>query len=117
MDTEAVSSKRVPPYVPYRTLRNFVDGFRQGIPQRIDTSPSIMGSMSGTIRRQLIQALRYLQLINENGIPQETLRRWVGTEGPDCQQILRESFRLLVNRMLRLRWLHGRLGQTGSEQG
>lgn len=89
MDAGRDLKKVVPPYVPYRTLRNFVDGFRQGIPQRIDPSPSLMGSMSGTIRRQLMYAVRYLQLIDEHGIPQENLGRWVRAEGQERQQILR----------------------------
>jgi hypothetical protein len=87
MDIEGPNDKVVPPYVPYRTLRNFVDGFRQAIPQRID--PSLMRSIGGTIRRQLMYALRYLQLIDENGIPQEVLIKWVRAEGPERQQILR----------------------------
>lgn len=87
MDGEGPNDNAVPPYVPYRTLRNFVDGFRQAIPQRID--PSLMRSTGGTIRRQLMYALRYLQLIDENGIPQEVLVKWVRAEGPERQQILR----------------------------
>jgi hypothetical protein len=75
MDAEGSKDKVVPPYVPYRTLRTFVDGFRQAIPQRIDPSP--MRSIGGTIRRQLMYALRYLQLVDENGIPQEILIEWV----------------------------------------
>jgi glutathione S-transferase len=91
MGTEELTDTLVLPYVPYRTLLNLREGLRQGIPQRIDRS--VMRSIGGTIQRQLIHALRYLQLTDDNGIPQEDFIKWVRAEGEERQKILRGILR------------------------
>ena len=50
---------QIPPYVPYRTFRNFVDQLREGIPTRIDRS--VWGARySGSSGIQLMTALKVL---------------------------------------------------------
>ena len=71
----------VPPYVPYRSFKNFIDGLKQGMPSRIDRS--VMPSMSGAMQSQLTAALRFLGLITANGLPTEGLSRLVNSEGPE----------------------------------
>src|ERR1051326_547162 len=71
----------VPPYVPFRTFRNFIEGLKQGIPSRIDRS--VMGSMSGGLQSQLAAALKSLSLISANGLPTELLPKLVNSEGAD----------------------------------
>ncbi|MFZ0481139.1 MAG: hypothetical protein WAL71_18515 [Terriglobales bacterium] len=78
----------VPPYVPYRSFRNFIDSLKQGIPGRIDRS--VMASMSGAIQSQLTAALRYMGLIKPTGQPSDTLPRLVNSEGPERIKIMRE---------------------------
>jgi hypothetical protein len=78
----------VPPYVPYRSFRNFIDSLKQGIPGRIDRS--VMASMSGAIQSQLTASLRYLGLIKATGQPTELLSMLVNSEGPERVQVMRE---------------------------
>ena len=82
----------VPPYVPYKTLRNFLESLKVNIPSRIDRS--VMPSMSGALQSQLIAALRYLDLISEKGIPTQLLTSLVNSEGTLRQGLLKE---MLVN--------------------
>jgi hypothetical protein len=81
--------KGVPPYVPYKTLKTFLERFKQGTPGRIDKG--LMGSMSGAIQSRLTTALRYLGLISENGIPSEAMKRLVKAEGDERKKAWRET--------------------------
>src|SRR4030042_3837851 len=78
----------IPPYVPFKTFQNFLDSLKVGIPSRIDRS--VISSFSGTVQSQLTGALKYLNLISENGLPSETLSRLVNSEGAERQKILRD---------------------------
>jgi hypothetical protein len=77
----------VPPYVAYRTLKNFLEKFSQGVPGRIDRG--LMGSMSGAAQSQVTTALRYLGFISENGIPTDTMKQYVAGEEEHRKAILR----------------------------
>src|SRR5438128_10488002 len=87
MTEETKAPPAVPPYVPYRTFRNFIDSLKQGIPARIDRS--VMSSMSGALQSQLTGALRYLGLITVSGQPTSYLPTLVNSEGPDRAKLLR----------------------------
>lgn len=87
-DDEKVEAKNVPPYVPYKTFINFIDGLRVAMPSRIDKS--IMGSLSGGIQGQLIAALKYLHLIGHNDAPSDRMTRLVNSEGPEREKALRD---------------------------
>ena len=79
--------KLAPPYVPYKTFRNFLDSMRIAIPGRIDRS--LMSSMSGSLQGQLIAALEYLQLIQSGtGAVSEKLAKLVRADGEERQQLL-----------------------------
>ncbi len=88
MEEKDAERKALPPYLPYRTFRTFVESLRVAIPGRIDRS--LMGTMSGTAQGQLIAALRYLDLITLQGSPTEKLTRLVNSEGTDRQKTLRD---------------------------
>lgn len=60
--TEEDKKKKLPPYLPYRTLRSFLDNMKVALPNRIDRS--LMPTMSGAMQSQLIGALEYLRLID-----------------------------------------------------
>ncbi|MGA8571511.1 MAG: DUF5343 domain-containing protein [Desulfobaccales bacterium] len=87
MATKTATKKLIPPYVPYRTFSNFLDSLKRGIPQRIDRS--LMGSTSGGLQRQIMQALEYLDLITDTGTPTEKLENLVHSEGPEKQEALK----------------------------
>jgi hypothetical protein len=78
----------VPPYAPYRSFRNFIDGLKQGIPSRIDRS--VMPSMSGALQSQLTATLRYLELITPSGVPTPALAVLVNSEGAERSKVLRQ---------------------------
>lgn len=80
--------KLTPPYLPYKTLINFLERLKVGIPARIDRS--VMGSFSGAIQAALFTALKYLQLVNREHIPTEKLTKIVLAEGEERKKLLRE---------------------------
>lgn len=83
------SRKRLPPYISYRTFQNFLDGLQQGIPARIDRS--YWGDrLSGSTGIQLMAALRFLGLVDANGIPTDRLKQLVSARGDKRAELLRE---------------------------
>src|SRR4030042_255026 len=82
--------RRLPPYVSYRTFRNFLDGLQVGgMPARIDRS--YWGDrLSGTTGTQLISALRFLNLVDASGVPTNRLRMLVAARGPQRNELLRQ---------------------------
>ena len=80
--------KHLPPYVSYRTFRNFIDHLQQRLPSRIDRS--YWGDLlSGSTGTQLMAALRFLKLIDANGNPTEQLKPLVTAKGEPRAQLLR----------------------------
>jgi hypothetical protein len=89
---EAVEKKKAaPPYVAYKTLKNFLERFKQGLPSRIDRG--LMGSMSGAAQSQVTTAMRYLGMISENGIPTPYLREYVSGQEEERKAAL---FKMLM---------------------
>jgi hypothetical protein len=83
------SRKRLPPYISYRTFQNFFDGLQQGIPARIDRS--YWGDrLSGSTGIQLMAALRFLGLVDANGVPTDRLKLLVSAKGDRRAELLRE---------------------------
>jgi len=81
--------KRLPPYISYRTFRNFVDGLQEGIPARIDRS--YWGDrLSGSTGIQLMSALRFLALVDANGTPTSQLRQLASARGDKRAELLRQ---------------------------
>ncbi len=81
--------KSLPPYVSYRTFRNFVDGLQLGMPARIDRS--YWGERySGSSGTQLMTALRFLGLIDSNHTPTIRLRQLVSAKGTQRSEILKQ---------------------------
>ncbi len=85
---EAIDKKPVPPYVAYKTLINFLDRFKQGVPGRIDRG--LMGSMSGAAQSQVTTALRYLGMISENNIPNPIMKQYAMGEEAERKAALRD---------------------------
>ncbi|MGA8707892.1 MAG: hypothetical protein WB646_13000 [Steroidobacteraceae bacterium] len=61
----------VPPYVAYKTFKTLLRMIAPAIPSRIDKH--VMPTFSGATQSQVIQALKYLKLIDEIGVPTEKL--------------------------------------------
>jgi hypothetical protein len=88
MAQEQAETRYIPPYVPYKTFRTFIDGLRVAMPSRIDRS--LMGTMSGATQGQLISALRFLDLITENGTPTGKLKDLATLDGEERQHALQK---------------------------
>jgi hypothetical protein len=86
--SEKESSKAVPPYVSYKTFDNFLNGLKAGVPSHVDKS--VIRNLSGGVQSQLLNALRYLGLIDERNRTQESLTRLASSEGPEREHILAE---------------------------
>ena len=64
--------KRPPvPYISWKTFIAFVANMRNKVPIQIDSS--VLQSMSGTARSQLLSALRFLDLIETDGTVKDSL--------------------------------------------
>lgn len=63
-----------------------MESLQQGIPARIDKS--LMKNLSGAVQGQILGALRYLSLIDDQGIVTESLGRLVKSQRPERQQLL-----------------------------
>ena len=71
----------VPPYVSYRTFKSFLQELAKGVPHRIDKS--ILPTLSGGVQSQLLQALKFFQLINADGVPEQSLHALVRAQETD----------------------------------
>jgi hypothetical protein len=76
----------VPPYLSFKTFKNFIDSLKAGIPTRIDRT--ILSSMSGAVRSQLMAALRYLGLVTPHSVTTEKLAALVNSEGVEFSRAL-----------------------------
>lgn len=88
MSNNKATVTNVPPYVSYRTLASFANEFKQGVPNRIDRS--VMKNVSWSVQGQLMSALRYLGLIDDNDKTLEMFRRLALSEGTQRQEVLQE---------------------------
>ena len=84
---------QLPPYVPYRTFTTFLDHVRSlgVVPSHIDKS--VMASMSGGTQAWLKASLRYMKLMDSDGVPAPQLEKLAFSEGDDRKAQLRNLFR------------------------
>jgi len=67
-------TKRTPPYIPYKTFENFLNGLAEAtVPTQIDNS--LLRNMSGSTRSGLVVALRYFGLVDQNSITYPALEK------------------------------------------
>jgi hypothetical protein len=84
---ESPKKSPTPPYVPYKTLRNFIDKYKQGVPSRIDRD--LMGSMSGASQSQVVVSLKFLGFISDNNLTLEPMRAFAVAEGEARKELLK----------------------------
>jgi hypothetical protein len=94
------NKKRSPPYVSYRSFLTLLEDLQRGLPSRIDRS--YWGDkFSGSTGTQLMSALRFLNLIDSNGLPTMQLKDLASARGTHRSEILRkisqESFSFLMS--------------------
>jgi Family of unknown function (DUF5343) len=82
MMLERARSSGTPPYTSYRTFKTFIEDLReQGVPSRIDRS--VLTHFSGVVGTQLMHALRFLGLIEDDGRPTQRLNELVNAHGAE----------------------------------
>ncbi len=81
--------KRLPPYVSYRTLLNFIEPLERQMPARIDRS-YWSDRLAGSTGTQLMGALRFLGLVDSDGVPTSQLRLLVSARGEKRAELLRQ---------------------------
>ncbi|MFT4112184.1 hypothetical protein [Silvibacterium sp.] len=93
------SKPLTPAYVPFKTFIVVLDSFGSFLPDRIDTS--MWPSYSGGIKSQLIGALKFLRLIEDDGTVTEALRTLAHTpaeqRGKAFQPVMREAYGQLTS--------------------
>jgi hypothetical protein len=94
------NKKRSPPYVSYRSFLTLVEELQRGVPARIDRS--YWGDkFSGSTGTQLMSALRFLNLVDANGVPTNQLKELAMAKGSAKTEILKkvsqESFTFLLS--------------------
>jgi Family of unknown function (DUF5343) len=78
--SERTRSTGTPPYTSYRTFKTFIQDLHDhGVPSRIDRS--VLTRFSGVVGTQLMHALRFLGLIEEQGRPTQLLKELVNAHG------------------------------------
>jgi Family of unknown function (DUF5343) len=78
--SERARSLGTPPYTSYRTFKTFIEDLHEhGVPSRIDRS--VLTRFSGVVGTQLMHALRFLDLIEDDGRPTQRLRELVNAHG------------------------------------
>ncbi len=97
MATPKTAKKALPPYVPYKTFSTFLDGLKIALPAEIDRS--VMPTFSGAMQGQLLNSLRYLDLIDEEGLPDLLLHDLVKHKGDEeksaHRSIIKNAYKFL----------------------
>jgi hypothetical protein len=94
--SEQAKSARTPPYTSYRTFKAFIhDLHESGVPSRIDRS--VLTRFSGVVGTQLMHALRFLGLMEDDGRPTPRLKTLADTHGAarwpqELSELLRQVY-------------------------
>lgn len=87
MAAKTEERKLVPPYLSYKTFMNFINGFAETtIPMRIDRD--LLGNLSGAAQGHLMATLKYLELIDPEGRPDDRLGALARSEGDERKRLL-----------------------------
>lgn len=93
-----MDAARLPvPYVPFKTFLTALDTLEHALPNQIDRS--VWPSFSGAIQGQLLGALRFLGLMDENQCPTASLREILAdreTRRPALRRLLEQRYRPLI---------------------
>ena len=102
--------ERLPPYVSYLTWTKLLNGLVNFLPDVVDSSVYSQLRFSGSDTKKLRTTLRYLNLIDETGVPSERLhdlvRAYRGegeSEATVLLKIMREAYPFLSDGSLNLR--------------
>ena len=83
-----VSKNKIPPYVSFKTFQTFLEFLSQGMPYRIDRSVWV-NKFSGSNGTQLMSAIKFFQLIDNDGIPNQDFDNLVSRDFETQKKTLR----------------------------
>jgi len=89
-----------PAYVPFKTFTSVLDSFSSFLPDRIDSS--MWPSYSGGIKSQLMGALRFLNLIDDEGKPTQTLHALSSLSAEERPQAFRGAMKVAYGSLMSL---------------
>lgn len=85
--------KLSPPYATYGSFKAFMNTLREtAVPARIDKS--VFGNASGSIIYSVLNALRFLGLVNANGLPSEEFKALVNASDEDRKPLMADVLRV-----------------------
>jgi hypothetical protein len=87
------------PYISWKTFTGFIGSIHGKVPAQIDAS--ILRNMSGTARSQLLSTLKFLKLVDSEGITQDSLKKLADAFNgdqwkPALAQFIRHSYGKIV---------------------
>src|SRR5262245_34857687 len=77
-----------PPYLPASTFLTTIDSWRSARPSRVERG--VLTKVAGSMQTWLIAALRYFQLIDENGVPTQRLDTLATASDEERRKLLAE---------------------------
>lgn len=87
MSSDTKEKRQPVPYISFKTFISFVESIHGKVPIQIDAS--ILRHLSGTARSQLLSALKFLGLVNTDGIVEDSLKRLADAyNGPEWKTAL-----------------------------
>lgn len=100
METGTKEKRPPTPYIPFRTFTSFIANMHGKVPIQIDAS--VLTTMSGTARSQLLSALRSLDLIETDGTVKDSLKQLsdaYNTENwkPELRKLLNRAYARVLN--------------------
>jgi hypothetical protein len=85
------TGRSIPPYLPASTFMTVIDSWRAVRPSRVERS--VLNKVAGSLRTWLIAALKYFQLIDEEGVPTPKLDALATASEQDRPRLIAEMLR------------------------
>ena len=121
--TETLARRPIPPYVPPRTFFGYLDSLRAfgpSLPHVIDRDS--MRSYSGSMQSWILNSLRYLNMIDDEGVPKPRLAQIVHADPearkPLLKQVIAAEYAFLQHidlKLATLRQLEKEFEGTGAQ--
>lgn len=86
---DKTQTRGTPAYAPTKTFYNLFNSLKEsGAPSQIDRS--VLKSMSGSDQSAILGSLKYLKLINEQGVPSKTFLQLIDSDEKQRQALMRD---------------------------
>lgn len=97
---DKTQARTTPAYAAYKTLAKFINSLKEnGTPSQIDRS--MLKSMSGSDQSSIISSLKYLNFIDDQGIPSKAFHQLIDAEEKTrpalMQSVLKQAYAFLFN--------------------